>query len=277
MSFNDLERGTYAQNTSNPSPVTNDEEEYRRTVQQVSRKVFQINASVANIRQLVAQLGTSRDTQRLRQDISNKMEATRDLVKATSTELKALTDYQHSNSAVQQRRARRLEQQKLSGDFQKVLEQFQNIQRISAEVSREFVDRAKHALHPSDDVDGGDDGESRPLLQQSRLVLELGVLDNDVEYNEALINERELEINDIEQGIVELNEIFRDLGTIVTEQQSLLDNIETNVQSVAVNVRGASEQLSSASEYQRRSNKTKFCLLLFVIIFILVLLLIALS
>ncbi|KAJ2403677.1 hypothetical protein H4218_005612 [Coemansia sp. IMI 209128] len=275
MSFNDLERGTYAQNTSsNPSTVANDEEEYRRTVQQVSRKVFQINASVANIRQLVAQLGTSRDTQRLRQDIHNKMEATRDLVKTTSTELKALSEYQHSNTG-QQRRARRLEQQKLSGDFQKVLEQFQNIQRISAEVSREFVDRAKHALHPQDDDD--DDGESRPLLQQSRQVLELGVLDNDVEYNEALINERELEINDIEQGIVELNEIFRDLGTIVTEQQSLLDNIETNVQSVTVNVRGASEQLSSASEYQRRSNKTKFCLILFIIIFVLVILLIALS
>ncbi|KAJ2018023.1 hypothetical protein GGI06_002786, partial [Coemansia sp. S85] len=167
-------------------------------------------------------------------------------------------------------------QQKLSGDFQKVLEQFQNIQRISAEVSREFVDRAKHALHPQDNDDDGD-GESRPLLQQSRQVLELGVLDNDVEYNEALINERESEINDIEQGIVELNEIFRDLGTIVTEQQSLLDNIETNVQSVTVNVRGASEQLSSASEYQRRSNKTKFCLILFIIIFVLVILLIALS
>ncbi|KAJ2058329.1 hypothetical protein GGI17_005105 [Coemansia sp. S146] len=293
MSFNDLERGTYAQNTSNPPAVpgnnNGDEEEerqYRRTVQEVSRKVFQINAGVANIRQLVGQLGTSRDTARLRQDIHNKMEATRELVKTTSTELKALSEFQRPGRAAgkSNQRARRLEQQKLTGDFQKVLEQFQNIQRVSAEVTREFVDRAKHAVHHQDEYHDDDySSESRPLLQQQqqqqqqRRVMELSVLDNDVEYNEALINERELEINDIEQGIVELNEIFRDLGTIVTEQQSLLDNIETNVQSVTIHVRGAAEQLGSASEYQRRSNKTKFCLLLFAIIFILVFLLIALA
>ncbi|KAJ2424853.1 hypothetical protein GGF41_002635 [Coemansia sp. RSA 2531] len=284
MSFNDLERGTYAQNTSNPPavPGNGDEEEerlYRRTVQEVSRKVFQINAGVANIRQLVGQLGTSRDTARLRQDIHNKMEATRELVKTTSTELKALSEFQRPGRAKGNQRARRLEQQKLTGDFQKVLEQFQNIQRVSAEVTREFVDRAKHTVHLQDEYHEDDDlSESRPLLQQQqRRVMELSVLDNDVEYNEALINERESEINDIEQGIVELNEIFRDLGTIVTEQQSLLDNIETNVQSVTIHVRGAAEQLGSASEYQRRSNKTKFCLLLFAIIFILVFLLIALA
>ncbi|KAJ2910863.1 hypothetical protein GGI21_000415 [Coemansia aciculifera] len=307
MSFNDLERGTYAQVASNPAAPSSsadstggkeeEERKYRRTVQEVSRKVFQINAGVANIRQLVGQLGTSRDTTRLRQDIHNKMEATRDLVKTTSNELRGLSEFQRSRDggSNQQYRARRLEQQKLTGDFQKVLEQFQNIQRVSAEVTREFVDRAKHAVHQQQqqrqgNFDYNDDSEdeypteNRPLLlqqqqqqQQQRRVMELSVLDNDVEYNEALINERESEINDIEQGIVELNEIFRDLGTIVTEQQSLLDNIETNVQSVTINVRGASEQLGSASEYQRRSNKTKFCLLLFVIIFILVFLLIALS
>ncbi|KAJ2616328.1 hypothetical protein H4S08_000822 [Coemansia sp. RSA 1365] len=295
MSFNDLERGTYAQ--SSPNRLTDsragaglaqsdEERHYKRTVQELSRKVFQINASVANIRQLVGQLGTSRDTARLRQDIHNKMETSRELVKATSTELKSLSEFQ-ANTSEARRRARRLEQQKLTADFQKVLEQFQNIQRVSAEVTREFVDRAKHAVQAQADPNYGQEeeyAENTPLLggqqqqqQQQQRRVELAVLDNDIEYNEALINERESEINEIEQGIVELNEIFRDMGTIVTEQQSLLDNIETNVQSVAINALGASEELNSASEYQRRSNKTKFCILLFAIIFVIVLLLVALS
>ncbi|KAJ2798990.1 hypothetical protein H4R20_004613, partial [Coemansia guatemalensis] len=154
MSFNDLERGTYAQSSSPGGPTasragaglaqSDEERQYKRTVQELSRKVFQINASVANIRQLVGQLGTSRDTARLRQDIHNKMEASRELVKATSAELKSLSEFQ-TNTSEAKRRARRLEQQKLTADFQKVLEQFQNIQRVSAEVTREFVDRAKHA------------------------------------------------------------------------------------------------------------------------------------
>ncbi|KAJ2723678.1 hypothetical protein GGI07_002473 [Coemansia sp. Benny D115] len=300
MSFNDLERGSYAavagRNTAaaNGALSTQSQEEttYKRTVQELSRKVFQINASVANIRQLVGQLGTTRDTSRLRQDIHTKMEDTRDLVKTTTTELKGLSDFQSSAATAAARRARKLEQQKLTADFQKVLEQFQSIQRVSAEATREFVDRAKHAvqtqqggLSPQHMYD--EFGENSPLLgnnrqrqqqqlQQSRHV-ELSILDNDIEYNEALINERETEIADIEQGIVELNEIFRDLGTIVTEQQSLLDNIERNVDDVVVNVQEASNELTSADRHDRRASKTKWCLMLFAMLFFIIVLLIALS
>ncbi|KAJ1665838.1 hypothetical protein EV178_002839 [Coemansia sp. RSA 1646] len=209
------------------------------------------------------------------------MEGARDLVKQTSGELKALTEFQGVEA---KKRARKLEQQKLTADFQKVLEQFQNIQRVSAEVTREFVDRAKHAVQVQQHEYNQDEySENSPLLgaqqQQQQVVgrMELAVLDNDIEYNEALINERETEINEIEHGIVELNEIFRDLGTIVTEQQSLLDNIESNVQNVSINLESASGQLNEASEYQRKSNRTKFCFLLFIIIFFLILLILALS
>ncbi|KAI7827215.1 t-SNARE [Kickxella alabastrina] len=301
MSFNDLERGTYAAVVSQQSSSTannnlsgsqsDEERTYKRTVQELSRKVFQVNANVANIRRLVGQLGSKQDSSRLRQDIHSKMEATRDLVKTTSSELKSLSEYQNSNPS--RRRDRRLEQQKLTGDFQKVLEQFQSIQRVSAEITREFVDRAKHAVQAQNEY--GDDydeyTESNPLLgnhnnsnrqqQQQQLLqhrqVELSVLDNDIEFNTAIINEREAEITEIEQGIVELNEIFRDLGTIVTEQQSLLDNIETNVYNVHSDVQIASEELHSASEYQRRSNKTKCCIMLFVVVFFVVILLMILS
>ncbi|KAJ2559109.1 hypothetical protein EV175_000494 [Coemansia sp. RSA 1933] len=283
MSFNDLERGTYSPAAASGAlgaAVPDEERTYRRTVQEVSRKVFQLNASVANIRQLVGQLGSSRDTSRLRQDIHDKMEAARELVKVTSSELKGLTEFQGVVEA--KKRARRMEQQKLTADFQKVLEQFQNIQRVSAEVTREFVDRAKHAVQQHE-YHNDEYAENSPLLggtqqqQQAAGRMELAVLDNDIEYNEALINERETEINEIEHGIVELNEIFRDLGTIVTEQQSLLDNIETNVQNVSSNLESASGQLNEASEYQRKANKTKFCFLLFIIIFFLILLILALA
>jgi t-SNARE complex subunit (syntaxin) len=45
-------------------------------------------------------------------------------------------------------------------------------------------------------------------------------LDSEIEYNELLITEREGEIQNIEQGITELNEIFRDVGMLVNEQES---------------------------------------------------------
>ncbi|KAJ1816470.1 hypothetical protein LPJ56_002343 [Coemansia sp. RSA 2599] len=277
MSFNDLERGTFAvADNQQPGSQTEEDRQYKRKVQELSRKVFQINAKVANIRQQVSQLGTTRDTSRVRQEIHSKMESTRELIKTTTHELKGLTEHQGVVQGAAQRRARKLEQQKLMGDFQKVVEQFQSVQRVSAEVTREFVDRAKHVVHEEEF------SETSPLLDAGvdggqRRVMELSVLDNEVEYNEALINEREEEIQEIEQGIVELNEIFRDISTMVTEQQSLLDSIETNVQSVSINVLRGAEELDSANEYHRRSSRTKFCLILFLLIFFIVLLLIALS
>lgn len=66
--------------------------------------------------------------------------------------------------------------------------------------------------------------DQQPQQQQQQLLQQQQELvpDSELEYQEQLIQEREGEIEDIERGVLELNEIFRDLGTIVTEQQSML-------------------------------------------------------
>ena len=53
------------------------------------------------------------------------------------------------------------------------------------------------------------------MLQQSLSPQELA-------YQESLVQEREAEIREIETGIHELHEIFRDLGTLVQEQGGML-------------------------------------------------------
>ena len=58
--------------------------------------------------------------------------------------------------------------------------------------------------------------ESTPLLLQSKQVVKL---DNQVEFNEVLIQEREQDLQGIESSVAQVNEIFRDLGTLVHEQQ----------------------------------------------------------
>jgi len=128
--------------------------------------------------------------------------------------------------------AEKYEQQKLTGDFQKAAMDFQNAQRLALEKQKDFVKDVKAQIEDEraeyeESEDGRGQrrrfpaGEGRQQQQQQRQ--ELQVLDNsEIEFNEQLIAEREEEIQGIEQGILELNEIFRDLGTIVTEQGSLL-------------------------------------------------------
>ena len=84
--------------------------------------------------------------------------------------------------------------------------------------------------------------------------------------NEALIAQREREIEDIAQGIIELANIFQELQTMVIDQGSMLDRIDYNVENMFRDVKEADKELKVASGYQRRSVKRKIMLLLAILI-----------
>lgn len=48
------------------------------------------------------------------------------------------------------------------------------------------------------------------------------MLDNEIAFNEAVIEERELGIHEIQQQIGEVNEIFKDLAVLVHEQGAMI-------------------------------------------------------
>lgn len=52
----------------------------------------------------------------------------------------------------------------------------------------------------------------------------------------------------------------------------IIDNIESNVYSIAVDTAGAAEELTTASEYQRKAGRRAACLGLIVIIVVVVVL-----
>lgn len=67
-----------------------------------------------------------------------------------------------------------------------------------------------------------DERGSVELEQVQRQALAPQITQHELEFQEQLIAERESEIRDIETGIHELNDIFRDLGTIIQEQGGLI-------------------------------------------------------
>lgn len=81
-----------------------------------------------------------------------------------------------------------------------------------------------------------------------------------------MIAQREREIEDIAQGIIELANIFQELQTMVIDQGSMLDRIDYNVERMATDVKEADKELKVASGYQRRSVKRKIMLLLAILI-----------
>lgn len=111
-------------------------------------------------------------------------------------------------------------------------------------------------------------GQQLDLLQQqeqSRLAPQ-----SEVDFQSNLIIEREAEIRQIEQSVGELNDLFRDVATMVHEQGSNLETIEGNVEGVRDDTRGADIELGKAYRYQKSSRNKACCLLLILAIVLII-------
>lgn len=140
------------------------------------------------------------------------------------------------------------------------MEEFQTVQRRALEKQRASAAAARTAV---DEAEPGAGGDHQQQQQQEQLLEEQPRLANqdEVDFQEALIIEREAEIRNIEQSVGELNELFRDVAHIVHEQGGQLDIISENVERVGDDTRGANVELRSASRYQKNARNKACCLL----------------
>lgn len=148
-------------------------------------------------------------------------------------------------------------QQKISNEFRNTLDEFQTIQRRALEKQRASAVAARTAIE-----DGEQPSTDNDLLLQEQQLEEQHRMANqgEVDFQESLIIERETEIRNIEQSVGELNELFRDVAHIVTEQGGQLDIISENVENVTQDTRGANVELRSASRYQKNARNRACCL-----------------
>ncbi|KAI3659816.1 hypothetical protein MP638_002773 [Amoeboaphelidium occidentale] len=257
MSFGDFDNERFNDKLS----LQGNSDEYSRIVSKLKAQILSVNSNVSTISKLVAQYGTPKDTGEMRAKLEDLEQKTSELIIESTVLIKDLgmmLQKPNTSLADDVQRIRKLEHQKLTKDFQLILAKFQQVQRSSAEKSREFVIQAK-AQHVQ--LEEGYSDQDAPLLGgEGKRKLQIKKLDDEIEYNEAIIAEREQSIVDIEHKIHEVNEIFRDLSTLVVEQQGFVDNIEANIESAATRTGDAVGELQSASRYQQ-SSRTKMCCL----------------
>lgn len=118
---------------------------------------------------------------------------------------------------------------------------------------------------------------SQSTLQQTSL--------KRINSNDVAIAQREREINEIAQGIIELADIFKDLQGMVIDQGTMLDRIDYNIEKMSVHVKAADKELNvvcllsnrsawaammliaiQATGYQRKYTKRKILLLLLLLV-----------
>ncbi|PUU75854.1 t-SNARE [Tuber borchii] len=242
MSFDRLP-SLEAQPTTSHATGYSDSPEFDRLTTQLSSQLFTLTSNISNLSRELSLVGTKRDSEALRERVKKLLNETRAGFKSVGEGVKKVQDWPDVSPS------QRFVQQKLSREMSSTLADFQTIQRLSAEKTRDYVTAARQAQQLTHDEDvptndlaysppksGGQQQQVQvPLIQQQLALAQ----QDEGDFQESLIVEREEESRGIEQGITELNEIFRDLGTMVSQQGEIIDDIEVYVGNTATSTKAA--------------------------------------
>lgn len=234
----------------------------------IAAGIFQINTSVAAFKRYEDRLGTPKDTVDLRDKLHKTRQHIGQLAKDISAKLKAASE---ADQVTQVGTSRKVGDAKLAKDFHAVLEEFQKAQRRAAEkeMIHAVISPSSQDVSRADKVED-DQQESQALLAQQRRQ-ELVQLESETVFNEAIIEERDQGIRDIQQQIGEVNEIFKDMAVLVHEQGVMIDDIDSHVESSYAATAQGKDQLAKAAKNDK-SKTSLMCWLL--VIFAVVILII---
>ncbi|CAN1173670.1 SYP22 [Linum perenne] len=272
MSFQDLEAG---RPLAGRRDLINGKQD---ATQAVASGIFQINTAVSTFQRLVNTLGTPKDTPELREKLHKTRLHIGQLVKDTSARLKQASDTDHHEGVTQ---SKKIADAKLAKDFQAVLREFQKAQRLSAERETAYSPFVPQSNLPSsyngNDIDASSEKipEERALMMETKRQ-EVVLLDNEIAFNEAIIEEREQGIHEIQQQIGEVNEIFKDLAVLVHEQGTMIDDIGSHIDNAHAATAQGKQQLVKAAKTQK-SNSSLTCLLLVIFGIVLLIVVIVLA
>ena len=237
-------------------------------LEEAEAMAFQLTTRVATYKRMVSLLGTKKDTQTHRENLRGVSEDVSSLAKRAAHRLRGCKPKGKRSKA---------RQAKLSRDIQTVLADFQKSQRLCAEkrtlsapvttpAKKSRGSRRSRAGRASDAA--ADDSE--PLLlqqhqQQSQQAQEQIAIEGELEHNNAVLEEREEDIREIQHQIGEVTEIFQDLAVLVSEQGELVDDVEANIVSTYDKTEQANAELKKAARHQK-SARMQLCSVAFVII-----------
>ncbi|KAH8685528.1 t-SNARE [Tricladium varicosporioides] len=234
-------------------PQYADDPEFQRLSQDLMTRLFGLTGNISRLSNEIALLGTKRDTERVRERVHELLEESKDGFKDVGEGVKKIQSWEDVSPS------QKYTQQKLAREFQNNLQAFQDVQRRALEKQRTSATAARHALEEQQSPTGEESGSFGQQQEQEPLRL---ASQDEVDFQDSLIVEREAEIRNIEQGVTELNELFRDVAHIVSEQGEVLDTIANNVENTRSDTRGADLELRSAARYQKNARSKACCLLL---------------
>ncbi|KAI8109019.1 hypothetical protein M9435_005436 [Picochlorum sp. BPE23] len=139
---------------------------------------------------------------------------------------------------------------------QKIVRDFQNVLHRSELVMKTAKEKEQKRRQVEGDVSDREGVESSSGVQEMAALVDGRRIENQVQYNEALIEERDRAITEITGQIGEVHQIFQDLAVLVHDQGEMVDDIEANLTRASNKTHDAHTQLIRAERSQRRARST---------------------
>ncbi|CAD7693990.1 unnamed protein product [Nyctereutes procyonoides] len=201
-----------------PRAMQADPSDLQELFQEMSASIFQINSSVSSLEQSLRSLGTPSDTQELRESLHAAQQETNKTVAASTGAVKRMTELLRGCS-----RQECLQLDRLKTQLSDAIQRYGVVQKKIAEKSRALLPTAQRggkqqqsprgpfAELPDDEkiFNGGDgmwQGQEQALLPE--------ITEEDLE----AIRLREEAILQIESDLLDVNQIIKDLASMVSEQ-----------------------------------------------------------
>lgn len=229
--------------------------EFRAIIEKTGSSIQKINSSVSSIEKSVRQIGTASDSENLRNRITSVLHGTNQDVAHTQQSIKRLKELGRTLT-----KERRLQEERITRQFMETVQRVSKVQQTVASRMKAYPNLPKQqSPQVGDDFSSGEPSSiEAPSMVQKQ--------EEQLHYDLSLLEERERQVRDIESAIVDVNEIFRDLGAMVTEQGDMIDSIEANVERGSENVSSATQQLEKAQMYQTKARRKQCCIVVTLIV-----------
>uniref|UniRef100_A0A8D1CZ79 t-SNARE domain containing 1 n=1 Tax=Sus scrofa TaxID=9823 RepID=A0A8D1CZ79_PIG len=246
-----------------PAATQMDPRDLQELFQETSAHVFRINSNVTSLEQSLQSLGTPDDTQELRDSLHAAQQETNQTVVASTSALKQTAELLRGCSrpmlSLQQER---LQLDRLKTQLSDAIQRYGVVQKKIAEKSRALLPTAQRGgkqqqspraafaeLADDEKIFNGGDGTWQS--QEQALLPE--ITEEDLE----AMRLREEVILQIESDLLDVNQIVKDLASMVSEQGDVIDSIEAGLEAASSHAEAASELLAGASRHQLQRRKLK--------------------
>lgn len=263
-----------------------DSPEFEVLKEEIVTQLFEINGQISTLQQFITTLESLLKKGNVNAKVIDNIDKKSvENIRKVGSLIKNVNEVVHKIDAIEDSdldKTQVIAREKIVRDVRYSLQEFQNTQRQYTSVIKQINIIAKAALNIEEQEQQNNSAVMQEEEQQQQqvlmkrntpIVIQREPINNEeFAYQENLIRQRDHEIMNIEEGITELNEIFKDLGAVVQQQGILVDNIEANIYSATDNAAMASRELHKAQKSQRNTNK--WCLyMLFGASFMLIILL----